>query len=349
MKYWLHWLRAKRFSPREHLSWLLLLFFLIAIPAGWAAKLREKTVSWVAKAPAKLVAADELEEQFSASLIENWQLKQSVERLKALGTDQDHGQLQALLKAKVVYREPGLWGSSLWIDLGKQDHHDLYNAPIVVGDVLVGLIDYVGNRYSRVRLISDSGLQVAVRALRGPLSTQSILRDFQQLSSQLGALEEVPVAAQVKAEELLEELQKVDNSASNSYLAKGILHGSGHSLWSSLDTVLDGEGFNYDFADEFSPARDLRSGKVQNDPQSKAVPLLKQGDLLITSGLDGLFPASLRVAVVSKVEPLDSGAYTYNLKAKSLIDLNALHTLWVLPPSHFQQESQPQGSWELAM
>jgi len=56
----------------------------------------------------------------------------------------------------------------LWIDLGSNDNVGFVaeNAPIVVGKRLLGLIDYVGKKRSRVRLITDPSIVPAVRALR---------------------------------------------------------------------------------------------------------------------------------------------------------------------------------------
>lgn len=93
-----------------------------------------------------------------------------------------------------------------------------------------------------------------------------------------------------------------------SYLAKGYLKGGGEPLWRSRGRVLEGTGFNYDFADEYGEHRDLRAQGSE--------PLIMVGDLLVTTGMDGLFPPNLEVAIVTEIKTLREGDYFYELKAK---------------------------------
>ena len=92
---------------------------------------------------------------------------------------------------------------------------------------------------------------------------------------------------------------------------------------------LKGVGFNYDFADAEGPARPLRSEEL---------PLLKAGDLLVTTGMDGIFPAGFWVATVSKVDVLREGACAYEIEANA--PRRAISTIsqcvTVLPPVHFE-------------
>ncbi|KAF3362196.1 putative Rod shape-determining protein mreC [Chlamydiales bacterium STE3] len=91
------------------------------------------------------------------------------------------------LPAKVIFRAANSWNSSLWINLGEADNKSsneqivAKNSPVVLGDSVVGLIDYVGKKQSRVRLITDCGLSPSVRVSRddlllakGELSGQSL-------------------------------------------------------------------------------------------------------------------------------------------------------------------------------
>jgi rod shape-determining protein MreC len=106
-------------------------------------------------------------------------------------------------------------------------------------------------------------------------------------------------------------------------LAKGEVHGSSSSLWRSRNPTLKGIGFNYEYADERGFARDLQ-GETS---------LIAEGDLLITSGLDGVFPEGLVVGQVIAVEPLKEGAYAYELTARpALGHINEVKTVFVLPP-----------------
>ena len=70
-------------------------------------------------------------------------------------------------------------------------------------------------------------------------------------------------------------------------MAKGELHGSSKPLWRGYSQVLKGIGFNYDYADAYGPARDLRTGKTTAN--SPGISLLRVNDLLMTTGMDGIF------------------------------------------------------------
>src|SRR5580700_2947622 len=77
------------------------------------------------------------------------------------------------LPAKVIFREPVSWSSTLWINVGEKDNQKLQqkiickNSPVLLGKLIVGAVEYVGDHRSRVRLITDSRLTPSVRACRG--------------------------------------------------------------------------------------------------------------------------------------------------------------------------------------
>lgn len=93
--------------------------------------------------------------------------------------------------------------------------------------------------------------------------------------------------------------------------------------------LLKGCGFNYDFPDAEGPARDLRTGMpIGSGKLFSALSLLEIGDLLVTSGMDGLFPVGLEVAVVSQVERLTEGQSSYQIQARMLVE-NIEDLTWV--------------------
>lgn len=223
---------------------------------------------------------------------------------------------------KVIFREAGSWSSSLWINLGEKTNQVLgknvimKNSPVVIGTTVLGIVEYVGQQRSRVRLITDSTLVPSVRVLRGSEQKKMIVQQARKLMELLAPLKE--------KEELMQLCQKFDVEGENFYLAKGELHGIRRPLMRSRHAVLQGVGFNYDFEDEEGPARDLRSEKI---------PLVKAGDILVTTGMDGIFPAGLRLAQVSQVYPLREGSTAYELDAKSLIgNFDDISFVTVLPP-----------------
>ncbi len=184
------------------------------------------------------------------------------------------------IPALVIYRDPATWSNTFWIGVGEEENEKIgypvvsRNSPVVLGNSLVGVIDFVGTRQSRVRLITDSSLAPAVRVLRD-----------------------------------------------NTYLAKGELMGNGAPFWHARTPILKGAGFNYDFSDKEGKERDLRSDF-----------LIVKGDLLVTSGLDGVFPKGISVATVSKVFPLKVGSFAYEIEAEpTASEINDMKVVFVLP------------------
>lgn len=109
----------------------------------------------------------------------------------------------------------------------------------------------------------------------------------------------------------------------DAYLAKGHLQGIRYPLWRTRNTVLKGVGFNYDFDDAEGSHRDLRHSKTA---------LIQEGDPVITTGMDGLFPAGLRVGTVSKVYPLKEGSSSYEVDIRSPIEnFDDMAFLTILP------------------
>lgn len=195
------------------------------------------------------------------------------------------------LPARVIFRSPNSWNSSFWVDVGEENNISLgeqvvaKNSPVVLGDAIVGVVDYVGKKQSRVRLITDMGLNPSVRVFRE------------------GRL-----------------------------LAKGELSGKSHPLWRAHSQTLQGIGFNYDFADSEGPARDLRTGEPQG-VKGPNLPILLPNDLLVTTGMDGVFPAGFKAGTVISVKPLKEGDYYYGLEALPAAgNLEELSLVFILPP-----------------
>lgn len=250
------------------------------------------------------------------------------------------------IPAKVVFREPASWSSFVWINIGKRHNRALgrqvvaKNSPVIVNGCLVGVVEDVRNSQSRVRLITDANLMPSVRTLRGKKQNEQL---WQQLESIFHALEARRDLFQSTDEQkafvafFSRIKSRISTSSHDRYLAKGELRGGSTPLWRARGAILQGIGFNYDRADDEGPARDLRSGKpkgAQNSLESLAI--LKEGDLLVTSGFDGVFPAGLPVAIVKKIENLREGASAYELKAEAAAgSLNDLSTVFVLPSLGF--------------
>lgn len=246
------------------------------------------------------------------------------------------------LSARVIFREPSLWSSALWIDVGEKQNEILgkkivaKNSPVLLGTSIVGVVEYVGKTRSRVRLITDARLVPSVRTLRGKEHNLFLLEHIDAIYFALKRREDLFSSIQ-EASSILSMLtqlaHKLGAQAEDSYLAKGELFGCSAPLWRSRSQILKGIGFNYDFADEEGPARDLHTGKPY-DPHSKKEPiaLMREGDILITTGLDGVFPPGFRVACVSKVHRIKEGASSYEIEAVATAgNLDTLSHVVVLP------------------
>ncbi len=246
------------------------------------------------------------------------------------------------LAASVVFREPTAWSSALWIDVGQKQNRELgkkivaKNSPVLFGTSIIGVVEYVGETRSRVRLITDERLVPSVRAIRGREHNR-FLREH--VDAALFALErrEDLFASREESSAVLNLLSRLSSrlgiESEDMYLAKGEIFGSSSPLWRSRSPILKGIGFNYDFADEEGPARDLRTGEPYG-PQGKKEPvtLLRAGDILVTTGLDGVFPAGYRVAMVSKVQMLKEGASSYEIEAVATAgNLDEISRVVVLP------------------
>ena len=251
-------------------------------------------------------------------------------------------QLRELLKielnaipARVIYRTPSAWNSTLWINAGSDKGIET-NSPVVVGDAIIGVIDYVGSRQSRVRLITDSGLTPSVRVVRGSDQQDHLSVQLVELEDYLLRHAELFESPEQKRAILnyLEALQKqFKGTAHTLQLAKGEIKGSGAPLWRSSGKMLQGVGFNYDFEDDVSGVRDLRTGRLENDWNDAEVALVEPQDLLVTTGMDGVFPAGFKVATVVKVFPLKEGDIAYQLTARPVAkNLDDLSIVYVLRP-----------------
>lgn len=224
------------------------------------------------------------------------------------------------MPAQVIYRDPAAWGTTVWINVGEEDNQVLgysviaKNSPVVIGSNLVGVVDFVGKKQSKVRLITDPAIAPSVCVTRGAFS------DFDTESALKRLIEKLGNEDNAQALSVLQNLkEKYSNYKSLSFHAKGQLQGSGSNFCRSLHSSLKGIGFNLDFP--------------EGDFTNQSTPIIKKGDLLVTSGLDGVFPKDLTVGVVSKVNPPKSGGFVYNIEILPHVDVTKdLQYLYVLSP-----------------
>lgn len=256
------------------------------------------------------------------------------------------------LPAQVIFRSPASWGSSFWVNVGERDNENLdqpliaKNSPVVFGKSVIGVVDYVGGSQSRIRLITDSGLTPSVRVSRGSQQNQQIKEHIQVLQGFLATqnnLFETSAEKSAAIEQLETLKQKIVKDDEHHFLAKGELQGSSSPAWRAHGQTLKGIGFNYDYSDAEGPARDLRSGIPINAPDTiPAIPIIQEGDTLVTTGYDGVFPPGLSVATVTNIHLLKEGDYYYELEAEPTAgNFNELETVYILPPVGFNISEKP--------
>lgn len=325
-------------------SWQMASFFLFAAPSR---SLSSKT-NEIEKLQVENQRLRSQLERFQHWLLTDKQLEEEWKQLLTLkGEDAFFERRSRYLKeiiqlqldaipAKVVFREPATWSSTIWLNVGEKDNLALgrqvvaKNSPVIIGKTIVGVVEIVTNNRCSVRLITDHLLSPSVRVVRGGEQNRSLVEKVNSLLPVLKIREELTGAKELaKILKAFKEQIPVEERAL--YLAKGELHGTGAPLWRVLGPKLKGIGFNYDFEDEEGPARNLRMGNYEGSDQPQ--PLIKTGDLLVTTGMDGIFPPDLHVGVVSKIFPLHEGGCSYDLEV-SLVDfnLNDLSEVFVLPP-----------------
>ena len=235
-------------------------------------------------------------------------------------------QMQSVM-GKVIYREPASWSSSIWLNVGTKDNDALgrliiaKNSPVLCGPYLVGMVEYVDYYKCRIRLITDHGLVPSVRAIRGGKQDEELFNLASALTQRVQGREEIEEKVKQGLLESLKELKKLFFPKKELFLAKGELHGTSDPLWSCKKPLLKGKGFNYHFKDREYEEKILAQESF-----------LEQGDLLVTTGLDGVFPAGLPVAVVEKVLGSEDGL-TFDLEAYPCCpNMNDLSYLYIIPP-----------------
>jgi rod shape-determining protein MreC len=225
----------------------------------------------------------------------------------------------------VVYHEPHAWSSAFWINVGA-DQGALINSAVLYEGSLIGLIDRVEAKKSRVLLLTDETLTVSVRVLRGEDQKRVLVEKLETLINAFRSMGENPEALEKEYDQLLSRTGK-------HYLAKGELQGTRAPFWRGRSTSLRGVGFNYDFSDEQGPARNLITGIAYDSSEKTGIPLIEEGDLLVTTGFDGVFPPEIPVAIVSRVFPLQEGAPSYEIEALLIAgNLQEIEKVTLLPP-----------------
>ncbi len=251
--------------------------------------------------------------------------------------------------ARVSCRDRANWGDALWIGIGERDfsrgvEFDI-GSPVLSGAYVIGIVDYVGKKHSRVRLLTDPSLTPSVRAVRGNIASRRLIESIERIQLEL-SLSGINGLSSEDSDQLRLILsrakEKLGSETGDKYLAKGELLGSSGTEWRRKAGLLRGEGFNYDFSDSEGEALELRTGAPMDKVQKvEGISLIEVGDLLVTTGFDGVFPAGLPVATVTDVSVLQEGAVAYDIEAALCAgSLNEIEEVAVLPSMQFFREKK---------
>lgn len=101
----------------------------------------------------------------------------------------------------------------------------------------------------------------------------------------------------------------------------GQVRGFGGALWCSSGTLLAGEGYIP------GPPKSALWAHLQKTPAKRQFAV---GDLLVTSGLDGIFPTGLRVGVVTCVETAKLAETRYAFAIQSAVNLHQIDEICLL-------------------
>lgn len=316
----------KNSKRRSYFLLLITLLFFLSLPIAISEKFRGGVISLFSSyflMLSKVTQEDPKDLEIKRLLIDNHQLGEEILKLKEL-MEQEYFLVRKMLDdellkgvskesverrekeilslfqlqlesmpAHVIYRPINAWNSSLWVNRGEADNIEWGRRVIEKNSPVVLGKGVVGV----VEYVGKN--ESRIRLITDPL---------------------LPLSIRVKRGNIL--------------LAKGELKGAFLQHFRKPIELLKGIGFNYDFGDMEGPARDLRTG-APFDPKSKlpAVPLVLVGDLLVTTGMDGIFPRGLEVGVVKKIDPLKEGDIGFQIYAEPTVkNLSGLSVLFILPP-----------------
>ncbi len=324
---------------QRYLSWKNLflaggILFLLLLPLAFIERAREEVIALasplfksLASPLNKRIAALEAEKrrlELENNLLRSNLMKEKREIGASSNLDREGFLKQNFLTARPVYWDLKGGGHFLWIDVGENANRKAKkriiekNSPVLSGRFGVGVVDEVGKTVSRIRLLTDPLVHPSVQATRGQLASALLLDHIDALLATRESLFlESGTAFTKERRELFKEClldlkASLTPKAKSWYFARGILQGrqGGNNLKKPL---VSGLGFT--------------------SPSSESDEAIQKGDLLVTTGLDGVFPAGIIMAEVERVFPIQEGDPTFEFEAKLFIDKwDASYPLFILPP-----------------
>lgn len=304
---------SKKSDYRFYFSLAILFFFLMSLSPSFTKRLKGVAVKLTAPAWEKLASWNfvsgphRLQEEIAKLQLENHLLEEKIAEMETLLNNLSTGKTEA--GHEIVPSPLGIQ-SLCHGRICSVPAKVIYRSPALWENVLWVNVGEANNEKMGYRAIAKNSPVVLGSSLIG------VVEEVEEHQSMIRLITDNRLTPSVRV--LREE------GGDRLFLAKGEIRGSGHPLWRSKGHLLKGVGFNCDFSDNESPKKDLRSA----DPL-----IIKLGDLLVTTGLDGVFPMGLRVGSVTWVETLKEGDYFYSIEAEpDAKNLDSLSFVYILPP-----------------
>ena len=213
-------------------------------------------------------------------------------------------QLQSI-SAKVIHRTRLSWYKYCWINVGLEDNKKIgqdivsIDSPVVQGNALIGIIDKVEKKKSRVLLITDNSNTISIQLLNKRDSNEKLVNLLKQAS------------LLAKNEDRSPLLNCID-TIRKKYPTK-----TPHNITGEVNGICDLNIFNGDI---------MLSARLFCDPKSVK---LETGDILVTSGLDEIAPQGVEVGIIADIT---EDICSYNLKLlPACDDINKVYFVSVLP------------------
>lgn len=312
----------KFLSPKILLLAFLTLLALL-LPSFFVERLREGFITFFSPTlsqTARVQKESRLENEIKRLELENQLLRTKIKE-KESWLAYNVEEKRKAVKASVIYRDAKSYGSFLWVNVGEETNEHLKekiiqkNSPVVVGRALVGVVDYVGKKSSKVRLITDSEMKPSVQVVRGGITKQLVKEECEALLFLLNHSEKLPCDKKELERKLYDFKETLKTVESTQSLARGFLVGQSDPFWLFHKSHLVGFGFH----DE---------GKNN----------LSEGDLLQTTGMDGVFPKGLLVAKVTKLTLPKEGNRNFALEAVACVkSLSNLDVVFILPSLQIEE------------
>lgn len=223
--------------------------------------------------------------------------------------EDDPGRKISAMQAKIICRDPSSWGSFVWVNVGERDNAAAgivvvaKNSPVITGNYLVGVVEEVLSKRSLVRLITDRHCVPSVCGLQGGGEYRLLSDQIDRLVATFDLYPGMALSANF-LQDLYTLRKQLNSSFGEERYALGNVRGMSLPLWSQGGRSLEGFGFHVP-----------RSWKSVGEKDC----LLQKGDLLVTSGKDGIFPENLFVGKVTKIASFEEGALSYNIDAQTII------------------------------